>query len=518
MKVRWREHEIIFVTILIVAQIIFSIFKIDSVSYKQVSTDFAGMFNENGFHFTYWKNVLLPQLSSILLIYLAYLSINLFIIPWIKKISFDDFEKLLTINVIKPIVAIAVNSYLLAIGVNIISYYAKPHLFNYSTYNFLAVCGYNDKPLSNLFFGFDRAIVHIILFTALASLRELIIWFIERSNVKREFRVLIANNTTPIIIIYLLILLFTDPIHESFRIYFACLTPIFLLYIYLTFWLFPLSWKDSFAGRFKIQIHVPAIIRLLLSTYIATLPLIFGFDNDERPFPFLAYWAFLLFIVTPLIWLLYQQRKDKIMRLRGMETALAKSNANLQFLRSQINPHFLFNALNTLYGTALKENAEHSAEGIQKLGDMMRFMLHENNLDFISMDKEIDYLKNYILLQKLRTQSSPDILIEDNIDDAKCNRTIAPMLLIPFVENAFKHGISLKEKSWINIKLECAETFISFEVRNSIHKRFETDTESEKSSIGLKNVAERLKLLYPAKHELNVSEDKNQFIVKLTIK
>lgn len=98
------------------------------------------------------------------------------------------------------------------------------------------------------------------------------------------------------------------------------------------------------------------------------------------------------------------------------------------------------------------------------------------------------------------------------------NQNIPPMLLILFVENAFKHGISLKEKSWINIKLECAETLITFEVRNSIHNRFESDTEKDKSGIGLKNVAERLKLLYPAKHELNVSEDKNEFIVKLIIK
>ncbi|MEJ7587408.1 MAG: histidine kinase [Ferruginibacter sp.] len=99
-----------------------------------------------------------------------------------------------------------------------------------------------------------------------------------------------------------------------------------------------------------------------------------------------------------------------------METALAKSNADLQFLRTQINPHFLFNALNTLYGTALKENAEHTAEGIQKLGDMMRFMLYENNLDFIPMDKEIEYLKKLYSerlffkrpLRKLKITASAD--------------------------------------------------------------------------------------------------------------
>lgn len=518
MKVRWREHEMIFVTILVAAQIIMSLLKMYNPSYSQSGIDFASRFKENGLSFIYWRNVLLPQMGLILLMYLGYVSINLLILPSVKKISFNDFEKLLTLNIIRPILAIAVTGYLLAIGVNIISYYAKPHLFNYGDYRFLSLFGYNDKPLTNLFSGFDRAIGFVMMFIVFAGLRELLVWLIERPNAKREFRVLIANNTTPLVFIYFLLLFLINPVHEDFLIYVAFVTPVFFLYIYLTFWLFPLRGEISLAQRLIVQFPAPVLIRLLLSTFTGSLPCLFILFNQGNPFLFAIYWAFLLFVAAPLCWLLYQQRKDKIIQLRGMETALAKSNADLQFLRSQINPHFLFNALNTLYGTALKENAEHTAEGIQKLGDMMRFMLHENNLDSIPMDKEIEYLKNYIALQKLRTQSSPDILIEDNIDEARCNRNIAPMLLIPFVENAFKHGISLKEKSWINIKLECAETIISFEVRNSIHKRFEADTEKDKSGIGLKNVAERLKLLYPAKHELNVSEDKNEFIVRLIIK
>ena len=350
----------------------------------------------------------------------------------------------------------------------------------------------------------------VTLFTLFGGLRELAIWLIEKPDDKKEYRTLIANNTTSLIFIYFLTLFLLNPIHEDFKIYFAFVTPVMLLYIYLTFWLFPSKGNSSFKQR-------SVLIRLLLASFIGTLLFVFTLWDNYNSFQFLVFWAFLLFIITPLSWLLYQQRKDKILQLRGMETALAKSNADLQFLRSQINPHFLFNALNTLYGTALKETAEYTAEGIQKLGDMMRFMLHENNMDFIPMNKEIEYLKNYIALQKLRTQSSQDIVIADNIEEAKCNRNIAPMLLIPFVENAFKHGISLKEKSWINIKLECDETLISFEVRNSIHNSL-GDTEKDKSGIGLKNVAERLRLLYANKHELNVSENTNEFIVKLIIK
>jgi two-component system LytT family sensor kinase len=206
------------------------------------------------------------------------------------------------------------------------------------------------------------------------------------------------------------------------------------------------------------------------------------------------------------------------LKLRGLEKALVKSKADLQFLRSQINPHFLFNTLNTLYGTALQEEACNTASGIQKLGDMMRFMLHENTRDFIQMNREIEYLKNYISIQKLRTQSSAEISIEDNIDEQNCQHEIAPMLLIPLVENAFKHGISLKKKSWIKIRLDCNEKEIRFEVRNSIHPKRDDDPEKESSGIGFKNVVERLKLIYPGKHEIAVNADDKEFFVQLLIK
>ena len=99
-----------------------------------------------------------------------------------------------------------------------------------------------------------------------------------------------------------------------------------------------------------------------------------------------------------------------------LKKELKRSSANIDFLRSQINPHFLFNALNTLYGTAIQENADRTSEGIQKLGDMMRFMLRENLQEKISLSREIDYLENYIALQKLRTDSNPAVHIQTSID------------------------------------------------------------------------------------------------------
>jgi two-component system LytT family sensor kinase len=224
-----------------------------------------------------------------------------------------------------------------------------------------------------------------------------------------------------------------------------------------------------------------------------------------------------LFIVVPLSWFVYKGRLNKTKELHGLKTALGSSAANLDFLRSQINPHFLFNALNTLYGTSLQENAERTGEGIQKLGDMMRFMLQENMQEKISVAREVEYLNNYIDLQKLRTQTSPDILIQTTIDEQLNGLSIAPMLLIPFVENAFKHGISLREPSHIKVSLQTKENELLFDVYNSIHPKPGNDPEKDKSGIGLENVKQRLQLLYPNRHELVVRESGKEFFIHLTV-
>jgi LytS/YehU family sensor histidine kinase len=134
------------------------------------------------------------------------------------------------------------------------------------------------------------------------------------------------------------------------------------------------------------------------------------------------------------------------------------------------------------------------------------------------MSREVEYLTNYSALQKLRTAVSPGIVIEDDIQTQGCNRQIAPMLLIPFVENAFKHGISLQEPSWIKIKLQCNAQHVFFDVRNSVHARKNDDPEKNSSGIGLANVRERLKWLYPGRHDLLVKGDDKEFSIQLVIR
>lgn len=203
--------------------------------------------------------------------------------------------------------------------------------------------------------------------------------------------------------------------------------------------------------------------------------------------------------------------------VKPLETNLNRNQAELSALRAQINPHFLFNAMNTLYATAIDEKAERTSQGIQQLSDMMRFMMHENNQDQIDVQQEVTYLRNYIDLQRLRLTETDKLELKVDLDDTLCLRSIAPMLLMPFVENAFKHGISLRNQSWIYIKLVCQQEQLHFSVFNSLHPRHEEDPEKHSSGIGLVNVQKRLELLYPKNHQLQIHRTEKEFSVNLVI-
>jgi len=227
--------------------------------------------------------------------------------------------------------------------------------------------------------------------------------------------------------------------------------------------------------------------------------------------------VFQLVVTGPVSWVLYKRHAQRLKQIEGLETELGQTAAKLDFLRSQINPHFLFNSLNTLYGMALQENSEKTAQGVQMLGDMMRFMLHENHQPRIGLAREVEYLQNYIALQQLRTAASPGISISTNLPEVVSGQQIAPMLLIPFVENAFKHGISLQHKSWISISLECRHDTLYFDVHNSVHAKSGHEAEIEASGVGLENVRQRLALLYPGRHELIARQTANEYFVHLTL-
>ncbi|MBN7810860.1 histidine kinase [Algoriphagus sp. H41] len=228
--------------------------------------------------------------------------------------------------------------------------------------------------------------------------------------------------------------------------------------------------------------------------------------------------AFLQVVLFPLATLIFKKIDSYVGKISTLTNQVDHGNASMDFLRSQINPHFLFNALNTLYASSLIENADKTADGIQKLGDMMRFMLHENQLPRIPLSREIDYLRNYLDLQMLRFGSQSNLELDIQIQDGACQGDIAPMLLIPFVENAFKHGISAKEKSWIRLNLRCISGSVHLDLVNSVHPEKPVAEKSrEESGIGLENVKSRLGLLYPDRHQLSIISNDSDFFVHLSV-
>ena len=189
-----------------------------------------------------------------------------------------------------------------------------------------------------------------------------------------------------------------------------------------------------------------------------------------------------------------------------------KLTAELNFLKAQVNPHFLFNTLNNLYYLAYSKS-DNTAEVIEKLSRMMRYMIYDSNYPQVQLAKEIEYMQNYISLEKLRLSDNVKInfSIEGDIDTVR----ITPLILITFLENAFKHGVtSTSKESWIEVSLVSKPGSVQFLVSNS--KPGSTNSE-EKSGIGLQNVKRRLDLSYPGKYKLDMDEQANDYRVTLSL-
>ena len=187
--------------------------------------------------------------------------------------------------------------------------------------------------------------------------------------------------------------------------------------------------------------------------------------------------------------------------------------SELALLRSQINPHFLFNTLNNIYSLVYKKSDD-APEAVMKLSSIIRYMLYDATSDQVLLEKEIEYLKSFIELQKLRLrqQDFVELTIEGDAND----RTIAPMLLIAFVENAFKHASKNSPVPGIRISLGIEPRKIVFTVTNHIRKSTENPGDAT-GGIGLHNLQRRLDLLYPGKHSLVITENQDIFTVNLTI-
>lgn len=204
-------------------------------------------------------------------------------------------------------------------------------------------------------------------------------------------------------------------------------------------------------------------------------------------------------------WFQNQQLKSDLEN-KSMATELA-------MLRSQINPHFLFNTLNNI-DTLVEEDPAQASDSIIKLSDIMRYMLYDASNENVLLSNEIEYLESYISLQQLRIHDPDYIRFEKKGDSP--NRNVAPMLFIPFVENAFKHGKKNVNPPGVTILLEYNQPFIKFEVMNYFDESA-SDQSNVKEGIGLNNIRRRLELLYPGKHDLVINSKNGIFNVLLTI-
>ncbi|MDX6746911.1 sensor histidine kinase [Polaribacter sp. PL03] len=250
----------------------------------------------------------------------------------------------------------------------------------------------------------------------------------------------------------------------------------------------------------KIAIKPP----LLNNNFNPNFPRPTGNHINLRP-PILLLLFFALSTCIKLVAEWYKSEKERSL------VANEKVNSELSFLKAQLNPHFLFNTLNSIYSLANKKSDD-TTVAIVTLSELMRYMIYEANEEFISLEKETEYIKNYISLQLLRLKDSSGVKINIHGD---LNYKIEPLLLISFIENAFKYGTDYKGKTDITIKISTNNNELYLEVYNLSSLQ---NTIDKNSGIGLENIQNRLNLLYPNTHTLEITNLKKSFEIRLRIK
>ncbi|WP_367865192.1 sensor histidine kinase [Pedobacter sp. WC2423] len=193
---------------------------------------------------------------------------------------------------------------------------------------------------------------------------------------------------------------------------------------------------------------------------------------------------------------------------RSLETE--RKDMELQFLKSQLNPHFLFNSLNNIYSLAYQKS-DKTADAILKLAEIMRYMIYESNDSWVALSKEIEYVQSYIELQKLRFKNgaSVEMTLNGEIDDQQ----IIPLILISFVENAFKHGVANDPKDPIRINIIANQKILHFSITN----KKSNGNKDEVGGVGLNNVERRLQLLYPERYKLNIVNSATHYTSELML-
>lgn len=341
---------------------------------------------------------------------------------------------------------------------------------------------------------------------------------IDIAGIKVRLRKVIFNEISVFIylwIIYLLVPFLTDFEDYDFDLNEMAITAYYMLLVSINnFGLIP---KFLSKGRYILYM-VLVLGTLFLFSFVDDTLIEYLFEGDEDlgfslsggvQVSFLRMGTFLLiFGGFKLIWD-HQERTNKISVLEK-----ERVQNELKFLKSQINPHVIFNHLNSIYYYTL-EKSDKVPKMILKLSDLMRYTLYEANEEFVSLEKEIEYIRSFISLEKIRFEDQGSITFE--VEGRTDNHRIAPLLLIPFIENSFKHSRQASpEKVLISIKIMIDDKRLDFTVINNRSEDERMD-DSDPSGIGLQNVKKRLQLIYPEMHSLLIKNTAEFFIVHLEI-
>ncbi|MFY7936062.1 MAG: sensor histidine kinase [Flavobacterium sp.] len=202
-----------------------------------------------------------------------------------------------------------------------------------------------------------------------------------------------------------------------------------------------------------------------------------------------------------------------VFRTKNLKLERDNIRLELDYLKSQVNPHFLFNVLNSIYSTVIDTEPQ-AAQIILKLSAMMRYSLYETNSDRVELNREIQFIKDYIELERIRHQKKSKISF--TLEGNPANLQIPPLMLISFVENAFKHGVNTTIKqSWVDVRLEIIESTLIFKISNS--RPVKAINEPQNGGIGIINIKKRLEMIYPKKHSLTISSTPETYEVCLKI-
>jgi len=286
---------------------------------------------------------------------------------------------------------------------------------------------------------------------------------------------------------------------------------------YMNYFIFlPRFLEHRKISRYLLEFAIPFILLTTIRVHLQRF-LVDGYTHHEHYFYSNIYIvqmsATTLFIVIFVSMLRFAKDWFEL-EARKKELENEKLTAELSFLKEQINPHFLFNTLNNLYYLAYTKS-DNTTEVIAKLSQMMRYMIYESNHQQVELSKEIEYMQNYVSLERLRLNSQ--IPIDFKVDGDPTGIKVAPLILITFLENAFKHGVSSDNKSaWVKVSIKLSGKSFIYTVENSKINGVHSE-HAGKSGIGLQNVKRRLELTYPEKYDLDVKDLSDRYYVQLKL-